>query len=171
MSHPTIIAIVATSIDGRIALHANHPSDWTSPEDKAFMHDLLDRCDVIVVGNSTYKAAREPLSKRNCIVFTRSVTSTEQQRENLLLCNPAGADVKAVLQKYKTVAVLGGTQIYTYFLDHNLLDELFVTIEPLVFGRGLCIFEAQMASGQRFALASVKQLNQSGSVLLHYRRV
>ena len=59
------IAIAAVTIDGKIALDAHSGSAWTSREDKDFLHDMLDTSDVVVVGNNTYKAAIEPLSKRN----------------------------------------------------------------------------------------------------------
>src|SRR3989338_2902841 len=69
------IAIAATTLDGKIALERDHFSDWTSPEDKAFMRKLLDEADVIVVGNNTYKTAEKPLSRRNCIVLTSSIAA------------------------------------------------------------------------------------------------
>src|SRR3990167_7073968 len=123
------IAIAAVTIVGKIALDAGHFSDWTSPEDKDFLHEMLDKSDVIVVGNNTYKTAVEPLSKRNCIVFTASVATTERKSDKLLLWNPATVGHSNVLQNVRTIAVLGGTQTYTYFLENDLLDELYITIE------------------------------------------
>ncbi|OGL69084.1 hypothetical protein A3H10_04740 [Candidatus Uhrbacteria bacterium RIFCSPLOWO2_12_FULL_46_10] len=168
---PIIIAVAAVTIDGKIALHAGHSTDWTSSEDKDFLHGLLDKSDVIVVGNNTYKVAQKPLAKRNCVVFTHSVRTTARQHDNLLFCNPSGVDIRTILSPYKTVAVLGGTQTYTYFLENDLLNELYLTIEPLVFGRGLNIFESMTAKEVKFHLFSVKKLNRKGSILLYYRIV
>lgn len=166
------IAIAAATIDGKIALDAGHFSDWTSREDKDFLHEMLDKSDVVVVGNNTYKTAIEPLSKRNCIVLTSSVATTERKNEKLLLWNPAGISYASVLQntEIETVAILGGTQTYTYFLENDLLDEIYLTIEPLVFGRGLPLFESSKDAQLRFRLESTKQLNDAGSILLHYQR-
>lgn len=169
-NQPTIIAIVAATIDGRIGLDAHHFPDWTSREDKTNLRSILDWCDVCVVGHNTYQTAKQPLAKRPCLVFTRSVKAIERQHEKLLLCNPDGVDIKTLLAAYRTVAVLGGTQTYTYFLDNGLLDELYLTIEPLVFGRGLPIFECETNWQSGFRLVSVKQLNKQGSILLHYRK-
>lgn len=165
------IAIVATTIDGKIALDAGHFSDWTSPEDKDFLHKMLDELDVIVVGNNTYKTAIEPLSKRNCIVFTSSVAISERKSGRLFLVNAQTADVRKILETYKTVAILGGTQTYTYFLENNLLDEIYLTIEPLVFGRGLNLFESTKDINTHFRLESTKKLNEKGSLLLHYVKI
>ncbi len=163
-----IIAIAATTLDGKIALDAGHFSDWTSAEDKVFMRSLLDEADVVVVGNNTYQTAKEPLSKRNCIVLTGSVATTEQKDEKLLQVNPEGTDIRAVLESYATIAVLGGAKTYSYFLQHGLLDELYLTIEPLVFGRGISLFEHADGAPAHFTLHSTKQLNETGTMLLHY---
>ena len=165
------VAIAAITIDGKIALDSGHFSDWTSPEDKDFLHEMLDKSDVIVVGNNTYKTAIEPLSKRNCIVFTASVAISERKSDTLTYCNPASSDCIPLLEKYRTVAVLGGTQTYTYFLENDLLDELYLTIEPLVFGRGLNLFESSKDLMANFRLESTKKLNEKSSLLLHYVKV
>ena len=168
---PNISAIVAATIDGKIARHAGHFTDWTSPEDKTFLRSLLDQSDVVVIGNSTYKTAEGPLSKRNCIVFTRSVHDTERRRDDLLYYNADGpSPIETVIEPYRAVALLGGTQVYSYFLDRNLIDDLYLTIEPVVFGSGLDIFECENKAMARFHLAAVKELNQRGTVLLHYWR-
>jgi dihydrofolate reductase len=166
-----IIAIAAITIDGKIARHSGEFTDWTSPEDKDILHELLDKSDAIVVGNNTFKTAEAPLSKRNCIVFTRSVETTERPRENLLYYNPNGASLASVLSEYRTVALLGGTQIYTYFLQRDLVDELYITIEPLVFGGGIGLFDRAENVAVKFELLSTERLNQYGSVLLHYRKL
>lgn len=170
MNTPRIFAIIAATIDGRIAYHAEHPTTWTSPEDKVSLRSLLDESGVIVVGRRTYDLAREPLSKRNCIVLTRSVPASEQQNGKMLLLNPAGASLPNALEKYPTVAVLGGTQTYTYCLENDLLDELYLTIEPVVFGKGLPIFSTDRETEVSFVLRDVERLNANGTILFHYKR-
>lgn len=165
------IAIAAVTIDGKIALDQSHFSDWTSKEDKDFLHEMLDKCDVVVVGNNTYKTALEPLSKRNCIVMTSTVATTERKNDKLLFWNPSGAPHSNVLQNVGTLTVLGGTKTYTWFLENDLLDEIYLTIEPIVFGHGLNLFESSKDIVARFRLQSTKQLNEKGSVLLHYEKL
>src|SRR3990167_1887408 len=164
------IAIAAVTIDGKIAIHSGHLSDWTSPEDKDFLHEMLDKSDVVIVGNNTYKTAIEPLSKRNCIVFTASVRTSEHKSDMLTYCNPASSDCIPLMGKYEEVAVLGGTQTYTFFLENDLLDELYLTIEPIIFGRGLNLFESTKDVLANFRLESTKKLNEKGTLLLHYVR-
>jgi dihydrofolate reductase len=191
MDKPKYIAIAAVTIDGKIAKGPNHMSDWTSKEDKVFMRALLDKSDVIIVGNNTYKTAIKPLSKRNCIVFTRSAskrvsdplrrnsavrvtTKTSEQRANskagLLYCDPKKTDIKKLTKQlnYKKIAILGGAQTYSYFLENNLLDEIYLTIEPLAFGGGINLFTNKKIGNFKFKLKNIKKLNRKGSILLKY---
>ena len=167
---PNIIAIAAVTIDGKIARNAGHFTDWTSPEDKIFLRGFLDTCDVVVVGNNTYKTAVAPLSKRNCIVLTRAVPNKERRSDKLLLCNPEAISIETILEPYQRVALLGGAQTYTYFLERGLIDEFYLTIEPIIFGNGLDLFECKNEATTKFEIVSVKELNEQGTVLLHYRR-
>ena len=169
---PSFIAIAAITIDGKIAKGPKHMSDWTSPEDKTFMRALLSKCDVVIVGNNTYKTAIKPLSKRNCIVFTGSVSKPVQKSDNLLYINPEKTDIRKLVSKlgYKKIALLGGAQTYSYFLEHKLLDELYLTIEPIAFGGGVSLFANKKVGDFKFKLVSIKKLNHSGSLLLKYGR-
>jgi dihydrofolate reductase len=182
MNKVKYIAIAAVTIDGKIAAHKNHMSDWTSKEDKTFMRALLDKCDVVIVGNNTYRTAIKPLSKRNCIVFSKSegrmnrkpasARASRDGSEHLMYINPAKTDVKNLIAKlkYRKVAILGGAQTYSYCLENNLLDEIYLTIEPLVFGKGINLFESKKMLNKKFKLMSIKRLNRRGSLLLKYKK-
>jgi dihydrofolate reductase len=162
------IGIAAITLDGKIGRNAKHFSSWTSKEDKKFMRALLNTSDVIIVGNSTYKTAIKPLSKRNCIVLTRTVKSVHKKRDNLVYLNPRGTNLKQYVAEsaYKTVAVLGGAQTYSYCLKMRLLDELYLTIEPVIFGAGVPLF-SEIISSLKVTVVSVKKLNRAGTVLIH----
>lgn len=194
MIKPRYIAIAAVTLDGKIAKNSNHNSSWTSKEDKIFMHSFLDKCDCIIVGNNTYKTAIKPLSKRNCIVLSKTVEPSplvrgdvaQRATERLLYINPQKTNLKKLIRtlKYKKIAILGGAQTYTYCLQNNLLDELYLTIEPIVFGSGINLFSvppSPLARGDvalaterskllKFKLLSIKKLNKQGSLLLHYKK-
>ena len=166
------IAAAAMTLDGKIARYSGHASNWTSKEDKKHLHKIEDSCDVMVVGRKSYELAQKPLSQRNVVVFTRSVEATRQESARLLFLNPQNVDfVKfAVGKNYSRVCVLGGPEIYSYFLDHNLLDDLYITIEPLVFGEGLGLFNKPVET-KNFKLKSVEKLNKGGTLLLHYVKI
>ena len=111
---PRYIAIAAITIDGRIAKNSHHFSNWTSVEDKNFLHAILDICDVVLVGNSTYKWPK-PLSKRNCIVLTRSLENKDKR--GLTYLDPNKHPASTYKNMGIKIAILGGTQIYSYCLE------------------------------------------------------
>ena len=166
------IAVIATSIDGRIAPEKDYPTNWTSKEDKDFLHRILDDSDLVLVGRRTYEIAKKPLSKRNCLVLTKSTKNFSSRSANLVFGNPA-TDIRGYIRekKYKKIVVLGGMQTYSYCLQKKMLHEIYLTIEPLVFGRGLTIFNLQRWLQVNFRLISAKKLNIKGSLLLHYKLV
>lgn len=172
MNRPIYSALAAMTVDGKIAAHTRQFTSWTSKEDKDFLHWHLDRSDVVVMGYNTYKTAKKPLGKRNCLVLTRQVEKETTRKENLIFFNPETESLEKYIQKmgYKRVAVLGGAQSYTYFLENNLLDEIYLTIEPVVFGKGLSMFETKKFKLRRWKFVSVKRLNKKGSLVLHYAK-
>jgi len=117
MSRSKFIALAAMTLDGRIARKAGEFTNWTSAEDKAQLHRELDSADAIVVGRTTYTTAREALSKRRCIIFTRSTIVCKEENDLVTYLNPAVVGVEQFCKEknYSRVAVLGGTETYTYF--------------------------------------------------------
>lgn len=167
---PRIRAFAAITLDGKIARHEREHVDWTSPEDKEFFQSQLDGSDVAVLGNNTYQTLPRPATERNRIVFTRSIADQKREGDHLLYVNPTGTDVAALLASYDNVAVCGGGAVYAWFIQHDLLDEFYLTIEPVVFGTGISLF-GEGKVDFNLQLAEVKQLNEWGTVLLVYKKV
>lgn len=164
---PRYIAFVAASIDGRIALSSKTLPHWTSQEDWRFFQKSLSRVDAVVVGRNTYQSAAARLRKRITFVLS-SRPKTAKRRGTVTFVNPARVSLAELLQGYKSVAVLGGGAVYRLMLESGLLDEIFVTIEPLIFGRG----KAMVVGGTRttrLRLLAVQRLNRTGTLLLHYQ--
>lgn len=170
LPQPRYIALAAATIDGKIAKNPQHFSNWTSPEDKIFLRRELDRSDLIIVGRNTYETARKPLSRRNCIVLTTQVKKVSVEKPNLVLLNPKTANLKTFIKNlgYQTVAVLGGARTYSYCAGRGMLDELYLTIEPISFGGGISLFADIKPKQKKWQLVSTKKLNQRGTLLLHY---
>lgn len=161
------IAYVASSIDGKISLTKRTIPDWTSAEDWKFFQHSLRKADAVVVGRNTYLSAADRLRKRTTFVFTRRIKKLKR-RGNVTFLNPNQITISDLFHHHKTVAVVGGGPVYQAMLDRGLIDELFLTIEPLVFGRGTEMFTGGTTT-KRFQLVSVKKLNRSGTLLIHYK--
>ena len=63
--------------------------------------------------------------------------------------------------------LVGGADIAKEFLKHNLIDELIITIIPIVLGEGIPLF-AKGCGEHKLKLLNTKSYD-SGVVQLHYQ--
>ncbi len=167
----TYAAVFACTIDGRITDHEGHFSRWGSMEDHVFFQELMQSHDAAVVGRVTYEHLAEvPVFPKPLYVFTQHL---EQfiSTERVMYLDPLCTDIEKVLEHaaYQRVLIIGGTRTYSYFLQRQMLHELFVTIEPMVFGQGKNAFSYKPFSIFPLILVDMKKINDRGTVLLHYR--
>jgi len=160
--------IAATSKDGFIAKDADHNSfKWTSEEDHKRFVELTKRAGVVIVGSKTFKTFKNPLKDRVNIVYSRSqkfnasnVTSTSD--------NPGVLLNKLDALGFKEAAVIGGAEIYRMFLDKDVVDRIYLTIEPVEFGSGIRFHTGYLDS--RFDIVSEKPVNDKGTIFREYVR-
>ena len=69
---------------------------------------------------------------------------------------------------YKKMLLVGGGTINGLFLKQNLVDELYLTIEPKLFGKGKNIIEGQLLNAS-LKFVNVKKINTIGTLLLKYK--
>ncbi|GAC1386847.1 MAG: dihydrofolate reductase [Candidatus Saccharimonadales bacterium] len=161
-----VFIIAALTADGFIAEHSDHPADWTSREDKQLFVDLTKQAGVMVMGSRTFATIGRALPDRQTIVYTNhpeSITVPGVQTTDLppkqLLDQIQGTSANAV-------AICGGSSIYRQFLGADVVDELFLTIEPVLFGQGVTLVDQALEI--KLSLMESRPLNQS-TVLLHYK--
>jgi dihydrofolate reductase len=155
--------IAAQSADGFIAKDAKHPAYWTSKEDKKRFIELTKQAGVVVMGSATFETIGKPLKERTNIVYSRSAkhfegAETTHEEPQALLKRLAGQGVKEV-------AICGGSHIYTLFLKAHLVDKIYLTIEPVIFGKGITLFNEEL--NMHLQLVSAEQ-TESGAILLEY---
>lgn len=128
--------IVAMTADGKIARNAGHAATWTSKEDKKFFVQRTKEAGVMIMGQTTYETIGKPMPGRLNIVYSKN------QYEGV---ETTTLEPKALLEDlekrgYKEVAICGGSTIYTMFMKAKLVDTLYITVEPVLFGEGMGIF-------------------------------
>jgi dihydrofolate reductase len=67
----------------------------------------------------------------------------------------------------KSVMLAGGSRVSSDFLRAGLVNELYITFEPMVFGRGTPLL-APKELAVKLALRSVERLNPGGTLLARY---
>jgi dihydrofolate reductase len=164
-----IILMAAVTIDGKIARNERHFVDWSSKEDKKLFFRETKRAGVVIMGNNTYKTLPSPLPGRLHIVLTANrsdktdlpgvVEYTDRPPEEIV----TGLEARG----YSEAVLIGGAQVNSLFLKRGLVDELWLTIEPLIFGSGIDLLRGADFD-LRARLTRIERLNETGTVHLRY---
>lgn len=159
--------IAAISADGFIGLTSDHHADWTSKEDKQLFVQLTKEAGVMIMGSKTFQTIGRGLPGRKTVVYTSKPDEYGKFEGDVIATDQAPADLIQSLAKegYVSVAVCGGAQIYSLFLQAGLVDELYLTVEPTVFGGGIPLFTDIQTT--QLQLLDQRMLNDQ-TILLHY---
>lgn len=155
-----IILMAAVTLDGKIARHAAHLSDWTSPEDKRLFRTETRHAGVIIIGHNTFRTLSRPLPGRLHIVLTRDLADKVNIPGVVEYTTAPPATIAADLagRGYARAILVGGAQVNALFLAAALVDEIWLTVEPVIFGQGIALFEG-VAFDRRARLVSLTPLN------------
>jgi dihydrofolate reductase len=157
--------ISCLTADGYIGKHATHAAMWTSKEDKKRFVELTKHAGVVVMGQNTWTTlAGKPLKDRLNIVYSPTPLPPVDGME---VTTKSPADLLKELESrgIKEVAICGGSQIYTMFMKSGLVDTLYLTIEPVVFGDGMRLFKEDMDVRLKLLESNT---TPSGTLLLTY---
>lgn len=159
---------MAISADGFIAKQ-DGDSDWVSEVDFSNFQQKIKEAGCIIVGNRTFEQYREdlyPINDVTNIVLTSN--SSLVSHDNVVYSNsPQQALDKASEREYNQVLLIGGGITNGLFLKENLIDEIFLSVHPLVLGEGIKLFE-NTKNDLTLELLDNKELGE-GLVLLYYR--
>jgi dihydrofolate reductase len=160
-----VFIIAAVSADGFIAKDTQHsPMYWSSKADKKRFVELTKRAGVVVMGSSTYKTIGQPLKERINIVYSKNHNFEGievTQKSPIELIN----DLEA--RGFKEVAICGGSQIYTMFMKAGVVDTLYITVEPILFGKGISIFNDDLH--YKLVLQNSQISDSTGTLLTEYK--
>ncbi|HSX04887.1 MAG TPA: dihydrofolate reductase family protein [Candidatus Saccharimonadales bacterium] len=170
---PTVRLAAVVSLDGKITKDSKvHTREWISAEDKQLFHDLIAQSDVIICGRKTYRNMRPVMDNtKRYVVYTKSPASYRAEARagsiDFTDAQPSQLVAQLAAEGCKNILITGGGAINTLFLQAQLVDELLVTIEPVIHGAGRPLLE-EYPPGQALQLLELKQLNARGTVLLRY---
>ena len=136
-----IIMVMAMTLDGKIAKTSNHFPNWTSKEDKKMFAKVSKEAGVVIMGDKTFFTFPSPLKDRLNVVFT--IEKNPKPMEGVKWVKGEPENVLKDLESlgYKSAVLGGGSFINGMFLQHKLIDEIYITVEPKIFGDGLGLFK------------------------------
>ncbi len=173
MQRPRCSVFIATSLDGYIA-RKDGTFDFLSiveqPNEDYGFAEFFATVDALVIGRHTYETAlgfpEWPYAGKRCIVLTHRETPSVHGEQFFAGAAP-GLVEQLGLGGAQRLYVDGGAVIRD-FLAAGLIDDMTISIVPVLLGEGIALFGAEVPE-QRLLLESSRSY-PSGLVQLHYVR-
>src|SRR5690242_12497130 len=156
----TVTLHMVSSLDGFIAKKDNDVSwmETTSVYETgvSISHEeivaFLTTIDCYVMGSKTYEHALElgwPYGDTPVIVVTTRELSSDKNTVEFY-----SGDLKTLVDeklapRYRNVWLVGGAMLCQRFLELSLVDEIKLTIEPVLLGEGLRLFDGSVPEQKR----------------------
>jgi dihydrofolate reductase len=169
-----LILYIAASLDGYIAGPGDNLDFLDSidhgGEDYGY-HDFIDSVDTVILGRRTYdwvlERAEFPHKNKQTFILTR----TERPAEGNLTFY--SGDVGELVQRLKSepgkhIFCDGGAQVVHALLERSLIDELIISVAPVLLGDGIRLFSDGRPQ-QPLELLSARTYS-SGMLQMHYRK-
>ncbi len=134
--------LMAITADGKIAKNSTHFANWTSGADKKMFVEKTKTAGVIIMGLTTYQTIGRPLPGRLNMVLTPTPEQEKNIPDSLEYTSKTPKEILEDLEKrnFSEAIIGGGATINGLFLKENLIDEIWLTVEPKIFGEGLNLF-------------------------------
>jgi dihydrofolate reductase len=137
-----IILNLAVSLDGLIE-GPNGEYDWCFTDQDYGMTEFMERTDTIFFGRKSYELVQsvEPAaySDKKKYVFSRTLAG--DGKDYTLINDDYVNKVKHLKeQPGKDIWLFGGAVLTTAFLNEGLIDELMLSVHPILLGEGKPLF-------------------------------
>lgn len=167
---------MVSSVDGKTTKwNSSNIYKWTSPQDQSYFFSLIKKYKVIIMGRKTFMAAKSIIkpSPKNLRII---LTTTPQKYKNLSVPNQlefTSNSPKKILKKLSILGItqallIGGGHVNNTFFKDKLINEVWLTIEPKIFGVGKTIVSLKKLD-IKLQLQKVSRLNNMGTLLLKYQ--
>jgi dihydrofolate reductase len=167
--------LLVSSLDGITNRGGNEDHhSWTSEEDRHIFNKERDKAKLIIMGSNTYKGAKpfmEHVDGRLRVVMTRTPDDYREERipGQLIFTDENPSDLIKRLEEEKDIdegILVGGANIINEFLKADLVNEIWITIEPWLKGEGHHTAISKIDIPLK--LLSFERLNEKGTLHLKY---
>ncbi len=162
---------LASSINGMISNRTNVP-DWLSEEYGQGFMAICQRIKAVIMGKTTYEILNPdnlPLRDEGTLIVLTHDTAAKPSQSNTIFTDKTPQEIVRILEArgHNEAVIIGGTQTVSEFVKSGLVDELYLVIEPVLFGAGLPLLR-DVDAEYKITLLDVQKLNTQ-TVQLHYR--
>jgi dihydrofolate reductase len=160
MTKVKVILYNAITADGYIA-RKNNDTPWSKEEWLAF-HGTVLKIGNIVVGRKTHEIMKRERVFEKCgnpVVVVVNRSRDYCGKGIIVVKSPKDAVEVLSAMKFRYLLLGGGGILNSSFLTSGLVDQLWIDIEPLLFGDGIKIFAAK-GFAAKLELIGLKKLSK-----------
>lgn len=165
-----VILYMAITANGYIATE-DGDSSFTSEADEENFREMVKQVGVVVMGRNTYdylvKGKAFPIPDALNVVMTTNPPEVESLKDVIFLDGSPEEVVEELKKReLQEVVIAGGGELSGSFMTDGLIDEIYLTVEPVVFGQGINLFEHGEFK-RNLELLDTKKISDN-EIQLHY---
>jgi dihydrofolate reductase len=181
-----VLFFMMVSLDGYFE-GPNHSIDWHNVDEEfnTFANAQLDSVEMLLFGRVTYEMMAaywptadaveddpqiaEKMNQLPKIVFSKTLKSVNWENTRLIKENIVEEISKLKSEPGKDLIIFGSSDLSLTLIQHGLVDEFRIMVNPVVLGNGSTLFKGIKGSLNLRLLKT--QTFHSGNVLLYYQPV
>lgn len=171
-----VILGLAVTLDGYIE-GPNGEYDWCFTDQDYGLTEFFARIDAVFIGRKSYEIAQEYADTNNgqlvpgmppvtAYVFSKTLTKVNDGA--VLISDDAMAEARSIReQPGKDIWLYGGASLTDALMKEGLVDELWMSVHPILLGSGKPLFRPQHSRTPLILLES--KTYETGLVSLRYQ--
>jgi dihydrofolate reductase len=161
---------IASSLDGYIA-RTSGDVDWLFTDQDYGYTEFLAEVDTVIMGNKTYQQVLSfgeyPYKGKKSFVFSKTLQGETDNNVEFV-----GGDLKSFINTLRQssdrdIWLVGGGETIHYFMKHRFVDELILSIHPIILGNGIPLIVKDASLETVLELKNVKSYD-SGLLQVFY---
>ncbi len=169
-----VILYMAMTVNGIIARDNDDTSFVSNIEWKNFSN-TIKKIGNVIIGRRTYEVMlknnefkKSNFNKIKIVVLTKNKLIKIHNLKFVFIAKSPYDAIKILQNKgFKTIMVCGGGKLNSTFMKENLIDEIYLDIEPIILGKGIKLFfESDFEN--KLKLLEIKKLDKN-LIQLHYK--
>jgi len=182
-----LILLVHTSLDGFVAGEKGEFDNFNPGADNLeFVCSLTEKADAALVGRVSYQmlerfwptahtrpnATTSEIKYSNWynsaakIIISKTLTETNLDNKTIISEDIFDKIIEIKRQPGKDILMFGSPTTFQYLVDLNLIDDYWIIVYPVFFGKGITLFSL-MKDKIKLKVLSTKQLS-NGEIALNY---
>ena len=168
-----IILVFVATLDGKITKWGNPMvRTWSSAEDQRYFTAVMKSARLVVMGSNTFNADPiKPQPDRLMVIMTKNPDKYKNYEVpgqiEITKMSPSELTDHYKKKGFDSMFVFGGPHVGTSFFREHLIDEVWLTVEPRIFGTGANFVTDEKLDIQ-LRLLSSESVNQQGTLINKY---